>query len=1319
MNRDDKIEQILIQWDQQRREGKNVDLATLCSGCGELIDEIRPQVEALEQMYGLLNVETDPGSETIDESPQEYWPDIPGFEYREYLGAGGMGVVFKAFETSLSRVVALKLIRDSKYATSQQHERFRQEAETVARLKHPNIVQVHQVGRHFKQPYVSLEFVEGKNLGEKIGGRPQDPKATARIIETVARAVHYAHQQGVVHRDLKPANILLQTDEKIDLPPLMETDKPHRTRKNIPSKTNFSQWSGVIPKIADFGIAKRMDEDRQFTKTGDVMGTPSYMSPEQATGQTKQIGPATDVYGLGAILYEMLTGRPPFLAPTSFETLEQVRDRQPVPPKQLQPSLPDDIENICLKCLEKEMPRRYATAEDLADDLQRFQNGQPVVARPVSRSIKCWRWCKRNPVVATLTFALALTFITGVAGITWKWREAVESNRRSELALEKARLAIDQYFTLTSEEVLLEQPGFQELRKELLSTALRYYEQLVEQYGERSELNLDLASAHAKIARIQLVLGSMDTAARHYETSIDLHQQLLKQQKDNLEIGLSLAKAKSGLAIVKFRTGQDRAAGQLILEAIDLAEKTRASTPDFKPAIEVLTDAYRLRGRMLSQHRDVDAAFEAFRKSISIGQGALSDTEVSDRHRFVMARSYRSLGQLYFEVGQWKQAGESYDQSTQQLDQLIGHPNIQKYKLELSFALDGLASLQQQQGALRISSATRIRSKDITLQLAKENPQVYEYQVQLAKKFEHLGVTLMALQDTDGSQESLESAEQTLTELLDKNESLRDVRAQLASVQTNRGVLEMSRGQPRAAIVAFRQALKHRVRLSEDFPDMSVYQNGLAMTHHNLTVALHAVGEIDRALESQKTAVAITEKLKQEFDEIPVYQCNWATTQLTLANLYLTTGQTKNAVDAYERVIADWKKLSPDDPRIIKHRYRMSSAFYELGRAQQQAGHDREAKKLIDRAANVASSLVKFSPDLPRYQRHLANVQTMQGNFQSMQGQYKKAQETFDEAEKIGEKLLEDFPNVVDNIKSNVALRMHLGLHWVRQGELEKGRLEYEKAIELAERLLDSGDESYLPHVRWLAIVKTNLGGLLNDQKQSQKSVKVLNEAIELWKQLAEKFPHDFETQLGLSLSHNHLGANWARLRKHTDAKSAYTRSLEFADNILEQEPSHFQAQKFVLSIRWGRARVLNRLGDYRGAASDWQQALKVAPRQHHRLIRMERAWSLNKAGDHETAVSVADTLVEAESEVGQACYIGARLMGQAIKAVAKDKTLDAEQKKRLQNDYQTKLIKWLQQAKTDNFFTNPQNLRALDNFDFSAIRKTEAFQSFVKSVQQ
>jgi WD40 repeat protein/tetratricopeptide (TPR) repeat protein/tRNA A-37 threonylcarbamoyl transferase component Bud32 len=330
------------------------------------------------------------------------------YELERELARGGMGVVYRARQVKLNRVVALKMILAGQLASGDDVRRFHLEAEAAANLDHPGIVPIYEVGEHEGQHYFSMGFVEGQSLAQKVATGPLAPREAALLVRQVAEAVQYAHDHGVIHRDLKPANIL------IDL-------KGH-------------------PRVTDFGLAKKVEEDSGLTASGQVMGTPSYMPPEQAAGRTT-IGTPADVYSLGAVLYHLLIGRPPFQAAGVLDTLWQVLEREPVPPTQLNPGVPRDLETICLSCLQKDPERRYPSAAALADDLGRWLDGRPIVARPVGPAERAWRWCRRNPAVAVLTFTAAVLLILVAVATSLGYARTAAALRKVE---EQRRIAEDQ-----------------------------------------------------------------------------------------------------------------------------------------------------------------------------------------------------------------------------------------------------------------------------------------------------------------------------------------------------------------------------------------------------------------------------------------------------------------------------------------------------------------------------------------------------------------------------------------------------------------------------------------------------------------------------------------------------------------------------------------------------------------------------------------------------------------------------------------------------------------------------------------------------------
>ena len=381
VDRDSRLAALLAELSDRARSGAVPDVSAMTAAHPDLAEELR-ELWAVAQFADLAR--TAPTASTLPYKPAANGDALAAlprefgdFELISELGRGGMGVVYKARQKSLNRIVALKMVREAHLASDADRARFRAEAESAARLQHPNIVTVHEVGTAEGQAYFCMEYVEGPTLAERLTkDGPLPPRDAARLVAAIARAVQHAHEQGILHRDLKPSNILLSAECGV-------RSADSKAEDPSPSAALRTSHPAFQPKVSDFGLAKRIDGSESLTRTGAIVGTPSYMAPEQATGR-KDLSPVADVYSLGAILYELLTGRPPFRAATAVDTLLLVLEQEPVPPRDLLPTIDRDIELICLKCLQKPAELRYESAAALANDLDAYLNGEAISSRPSS-----------------------------------------------------------------------------------------------------------------------------------------------------------------------------------------------------------------------------------------------------------------------------------------------------------------------------------------------------------------------------------------------------------------------------------------------------------------------------------------------------------------------------------------------------------------------------------------------------------------------------------------------------------------------------------------------------------------------------------------------------------------------------------------------------------------------------------------------------------------------------------------------------------------------------------------------------------------------
>lgn len=497
-------ELLLLDWEYRVREG---DQPTIKDYVARF-----PHLETLIQTIEFETASSPPASLPLQRLAQ--------YRIVRELGRGGMGVVYEAEHESLGRHVAIKVLRSINLEDSTARERFRREAQMTARLQHPNIVQIYEVGEHDRQPYLALEYVDGPSLSECLNRTPQPASEAAALVRALALAVHYAHAQGIVHRDLKPANVLLSSTSQ--------------TQRSAPdcATTPRQPLTEFVPKVTDFGLAQPIGEG-DLTATGVIIGTPAYMAPEQAWGKSKQqlLGPSVDIYALGAILYEALTGHPVFQGINALDALEQVRTQAPVPPARLQPSLPRDLETICLKCLAKEPEARYASAQALADDLGCYLMGSPISARRAGTLERTAAWCRRNkPLVAVGALAVVALLSAGALALNY----AITAEIRREQQLTQAALRDANFQRRRAEQTAIELNEQQELTQAALARAeifRRQAEQSSANYAVERGLSM-LDQGH--IAHGMLLLGR----------SLQLAQPASKELEHVIRTNLSAASGR-------------------------------------------------------------------------------------------------------------------------------------------------------------------------------------------------------------------------------------------------------------------------------------------------------------------------------------------------------------------------------------------------------------------------------------------------------------------------------------------------------------------------------------------------------------------------------------------------------------------------------------------------------------------------------------------------------------------------------------------------------------------------------------------------------
>jgi eukaryotic-like serine/threonine-protein kinase len=701
-----------------------VDSPVACPYCGALCT---PTVQSL----GV----TPPVFLSTDDT--DVRPTIPGYQVLDVLGRGGMGVVYKARQVRTDRVVALKVPGHLDLET---RVRFTTEAQAAARVSHPHIVQVYEVGEHQGRPFLALEYVDGGTLSERLTGNPLPPRAAAALTETVARAVGAAHAHGVIHRDLKPANILLDRAE-------------FGTRNTVVASRSgiHDPTAEFRPKVADFGLARRIDAETRHTLSGVILGTPEYMSPEQAAGDAHKVGPPADVWALGAILYELLTGRSPFRGTGMIDTLDQVRGHDPVPPRQLQPAVPWDLETICLKCLHKEADRRYPNADELADDLRRFLDGLPVRARPVSRIERWVKRAKRNPLATGLAAGLWLVVIAAIGYGVWYHFRLQEQRDRAQTQRDRARYhfqmsvnSIEGLLVEVAEEDLAREPRAELKRKALLEKARAFCDKLREVEPDAPELAWLAAHGSRLVGDINRLLDRYPEALSAYEQALEGLAALVDHPPEGKDPTREIADCHNFIGEVYRLKGTPVPAAEAYRRALAIQQPLHEADPEDAGYRQDLSRTHYNLGLIA---RKMDRPAVAVAELTEAGR-LLDERPTNDvaqrRHR---ARVHLNLGAALWalDLNRLPEAEQECRAAIALYDALIaetrGQPDF-RYEQQVAVNTLGLIlwSNKDRTGARKALTGAR----DVLDRLSNDFPWTPQYRAELARSFNGLAVVAFA-----------------------------------------------------------------------------------------------------------------------------------------------------------------------------------------------------------------------------------------------------------------------------------------------------------------------------------------------------------------------------------------------------------------------------------------------------------------------------------------------------------------------------------------------------------------------------------------------
>ncbi len=830
---------------------------------------------------------------------------IGDYELLSELGRGGMGVVFQARQMSLDRFVAFKVIRADRDVTTLS-DRFRREAESAAMLDHPNIVPIYEIGEVDQVIYFSMKLVDGDNLDRMLKSADIGLERRVQWLATVARAVHYSHQNGILHRDLKPGNILIDRDG--------------------------------IPYVTDFGLAKQIAADVTVTQTGVLLGTPAYMSPEQAKAGSVPVMTTSDIYSLGAILYEAITNQRLVKATSLVDAITQVTEGEPVRPRSLNSRLDPDLEQICLTCLRKHPEDRYASADALADDLESWLRGEPVRARPLSGSQRLWRWCRRRPAAAATWAAAAMFVAVAVGLIVWKWaeaerqtvlartasvqataagRKAQEESQRAKEHFETAREAVTNYVMLVDDDIELQRAGLNNLRLELLESAMPFFEDLIAQEPGDERAEAGRVEAYFRLGKIHAALGKQALALDELQNAIQGYRALVENFPENRLYLDQLAGAYNDVALLHESLGDD------------------------------------------------DAAADAFGEAIRIQEALVADSSADPQLEHVLAQFANNLGTYFLRKGETGKARQELELAREIHARLAAaFPNEPLYESDLARHLFNLGSLCHREGDLERSKEYYLQSSAISRQLTQRYPTEPEHWQSDYETHARLAVVCF-------EQNAFDEAAQHYVSAIEQNEAL--VRRfpgtvtgwiELARNRKFWAIAQQRTGALTAAQADFETSVRDYQAAIERLPAKTEFQDELAQLQYSLASVYSQLNDLAGAEREYEKVIAFRQQVahsqpsnQANLVSLGGAQCNRGTMLRKLRRADEALAQLEEAVTTLDGVVQENPSVPRSTTFLINSLCQRAIAYEMLNRYPEAVEDWRRGNALDNNSAATAQRL--------------------------------------------------------------------------------------------------------------------------------------------------------------------------------------------------------------------------------------------------------------------------------------------------------------------------------------------------------------------------